>query len=472
MTKIRLALLAAVASSVIGGGYAHAAGSNNAAITQNGDDNIAKIDQSGGAGNQFNSTGAADTSSALQDGDDNTITATQSGNNNEIGLAGAGVDQIGDSNVFTATQSSNGNVVGSVQQDSSDYWWFGWYRGENEATVTQQGGSNNTIDLISQTATGNKNIATLTQNGSDNYINSVIQENTGSDDNSIDASIEGNNNGVAGFTSGSFAAASGADDSSLKQYGSDNEIDLDINGNFNQFGVYQDSNILGLAIGKNTLSALDINGSYNELGVKQIGTNTLNLSSINGDRNDIGVYQAGAGNNATINLGATSNDNKVGLTQNLDNDADINIHSGDGNSIEAAQYGLNALDVDITGAGNEFVISQDGPLGVGTNDLTLTVYGSYNGATGAFTSGGAADIGLTAGSLVQNGTLNSASWSIGLSDPDSNNNLIAMAQVGSFNDITATIDGDSNEVAISQSGNFNTSVVTQSGTSNVVGITQ
>ena len=276
MTKIRLALLAAVASGVIGGGFAYAAGGNDAAVRQNGNDNTVTIDQSGGTDNQFNSTGSSDTSAALQDGDSNTIVATQSGDGNQIGLTGnqfdtihlvtgnvggtglnraawnvpaagydsdanTGVAQIGDDNSLTVTQTSNSNVVGGVVQLTVD---VGTGQ-KNTLTLTQGSGDGNQINQVLQAAAqGSQNTATITQTGAGNVLNAVNQiglnvNGSGGNENKIDATFIGSSNGTTGL-SGYAAVSTRVKDSELNQMGENNYIKLDISGDDNRLWCYSE----------------------------------------------------------------------------------------------------------------------------------------------------------------------------------------------------------------------------------------
>lgn len=511
MTKIRLALLAAVASGVIGGGYAYAAGGNDAAIRQNGDANVASINQSAGTDNQFNNTGPGDTSAAFQDGNNNSITAVQSGSGNAVGLtdnqfntigdvtmaighagvnrgawgvpavdydtdATSGVAQIGDNNSFDVIQTFGSNVVGGVVQFSSS-------RGatptqKNVLEIKQDGGTGNQVkQALQAVAQGSENTATITQNGSGNVINAVNQiglnvPSSLSNVNSITATINGNSNGTAALSG--KALASGAKTSELNQMGEDNSISLNIDGNANAFGVTQ-NNFGG---GSNTLSALKITGSNNELGVLQDadrGTgnhNELTISEIDGSSNNIGVKQIG-GNFGLIDLKSTSNSNLIGLSQTGSNTATITITSGDSNDFDALQEDNNQLTITATGSSNILKTMQTASATGADNILSVDIFGSSNNQSDFSTPNAAAATGLTAGELIQTGYGNNATISVGVSPAESNNNSFALSQLGNLNEATISVSGgNDNQVAVLQSGNANHSSVTQTGSSNVVGIAQ
>ena len=508
MTKIRLALLAAVASGVIGGGYAFAAGGNDAAIRQNGDGNVASINQSAGTNNQFNNTGPTDTSAAFQDGNNNSITAVQSGSSNAVGLsvnlfdkigdvtlkightgvdrtswgvvssgtATDGVAQIGDDNSLDVTQEIGSNIVGGVVQFSSSTRSAAGQK--NELEIDQLGGTGNQIKQVLQAvALGSQNTATITQDGSGNVINAVNQiglnvSGSNSDVNSITATIIGDSNGTAALSR--KASASGAATSELNQMGEDNSITLNINGNSNAFGVTQ-NNYLG---GRNTLSALNITGNSNQLGVLQdankVSTNhnDLTISAINGNSNNIGVKQIGS-NYGLIDLQSASSSNLIGLSQTGTNSATITITSGNSNNFDAVQEDYNQLTITANGSSNILKTMQTASVSGTDNQLTVDIFGSSNNTTD-FTTANAADaIGLTVGELIQTGYGNEATVNVGLSSSDSNNNSFALSQLGNSNEATISVSGgNDNQVAVLQSGNSNNSVVTQTGSSNVVGIAQ
>nr|WP_321979830.1 hypothetical protein [uncultured Cohaesibacter sp.] len=511
MTKIRLALLAAVASGVVGGGYAYAAGGNDAAIRQNGDGNVASINQSAGTDNQFNNTGSGDTSAAFQDGDNNSITAVQSGSSNAIGLTGnqfntigdvtykightgvdrtswgvpavnydadatSGVAQIGDDNSLDVTQEIGSNIVGGVVQFSSSARSAAGQK--NELEIDQVGGTGNQIKQVLQAvAQGSQNTATITQNGSGNVINAVNQigldvNGSASNVNSITATINGDSNGTAALSG--KALASGATTSELNQMGEDNSITLNINGDSNAFGVTQ-NNYLG---GRNTLSALNITGGGNQLGVLQdankVSTNhnDLTISEIDGSDNNIGVKQIG-NNYGLIDLQSASNSNLIGLSQTGTNSATITITSGDSNDFDALQEDYNQLTITANGSSNILKTMQTASVSGTDNQLTVDIFGSSNNTTD-FTTANAADaIGLTAGELIQTGYGNEATISVGDSSYNSNNNSFALSQLGNSNEATISVTGGSdNQVAVLQSGNSNSSSVAQTGSSNVVGIAQ
>ena len=513
MTKIRLALLAAVASGVIGSGYAYAAGGNDAAIRQNGDANVASINQSAGTDNQFNNTGPGDTSAAFQDGNNNSITAVQSGSANAVGLIGnqfnkigdvtmaightgvnrgawgvppvdydtdatSGVAQIGDNNSFDVIQTFGSNVVGGVVQFSSS-------RGatptqKNVLEIKQDGGTGNKVNQALQAvALGSQNTATITQNGSGNVINAVNQIGINapgslSDVNSITATINGDNNGIAALSG--KASDSGAKTSELNQMGEDNSIILNIDGNANAFGVTQ-NNFGG---GRNKLTSLQITGDGNKLGVLQDANkasgnyNTLMITEIDGDGNNIGVKQIGS-NSGIIDLKSTSNSNLIGLSQTGTNTATITITSGDSNDFDALQEDNNQLTITAAGSSNILKTKQTASAAGADNILSVDIFGSSNNLSAFSTLSAAAATGLEAGKLVQTGYGNEATITVGdsLASANSNNNSFALSQLGNLNEATISVSGgDNNQVAVLQSGNANHSSVTQTGSSNVVGITQ
>ena len=512
MARIRLALMAAVASGVIGVGYAYAAGGNEAAIRQEGQSNAARINQSAGQSNQFNSTGASDTSAALQMGNGNSIDVLQEGTGNQAGLianrfnqldeiihrldgsatlnraawgipaedfdsdATSGIAQIGDNNEFTAVQEVGGNVIGGVVQLAVRP--TGALK--NTLEITQQGGSGNEVSQVMQATSSDKqNYASITQTGSNNKIAAINQigVNTAGATtaiNSIIANISGTNNGTSALTG--YALSSGATTSELNQFGADNSITLNITGasNNNAFGVSQ-TNFGG---GRNTLQALTITGNDNQLGVSQDADgvagnhNQLTISSIIGDGNNIGVSQLGS-NQGTIDLKTNSNNNQIGLSQTGTNLASVTIFSGDGNNFDLTQEDNNQLTINATGSSNLLKTSQSGSAAGTDNTLNATIYGNSNNSASFDVAGVAGATGLVAGELIQTGYGNQVTINVGSSTTNSNNNAFALTQSGNSNEAVISIsEGDYNQVALLQSGNGNYSNITQIGSSNIVGVTQ
>lgn len=504
--------MAAVASGVIGVGYAYAAGGNEAAIRQEGQSNAAKINQSAGQSNQFNSTGASDTSAALQMGNGNSIDVLQEGTGNQAGLianrfnqldeiihrldgsaslnraawgipaedfdsdATSGIAQIGDNSEFTAVQKVGGNVIGGVVQLAVRP--TGALK--NTLEITQQGGSGNEVSQVMQATSSDKqNYASITQTGSNNKIAAINQigVNTAGATtaiNSIIANISGTNNGTSALTG--YALSSGATTSELNQFGADNSITLNITGasDNNAFGVSQ-TNFGG---GRNTLQALTITGSNNQLGVSQDADgvagnhNQLTISSIIGDGNNIGVSQLGS-NQGTIDLKTNSNNNQIGLSQTGTNLASVTIFSGDGNNFDLTQEDNNQLTINATGSSNLLKTSQSGSAAGTDNTLSATIYGNSNNSASFDVAGVAGATGLVAGELIQTGYGNQVTINVGSSTTNSNNNAFALTQSGNSNEAVISIsEGDYNQVALLQSGNGNYSNITQIGSSNIVGVTQ
>ena len=482
-------------------GASNRAGSSAAdrVVTQSGDNNDLDILQSGDT-NQVGVSGKRSAPGVDQFEDRNVFSAIQTSSTNYINVVQqTGVDGASETtNSLTITQQSTANFVGgsggnvvsrvvqtntgsgalgsetnsvNIRQDRDGYsgpragWGAnvigGQTRGNikrrrvrvrdgvvqngagNSANLTQTG-YRNSIQLVTQT--GNENQATVTQtnlgSGTNNYnrVDLVSQDSTtGTTGNTVSVVQEGQRNGIAGFSAGSFAALTGVAKSSVTQIGGGNVVDYLATGNYNQFGFYQEGN-------GNTVGTVTITGNGNETAAYQMGDgNTVTIVPIVGDGNDVGAIQNGMTNMATVSLSNGSNVNSVGIDQNVTNRASVSI---DGNNNYAS------LDQDGTNSGLSYGID-------------LLIEGNDNNR-GAFAPGGdAAGVGLTVGLFVQDGTNN-------LLDIDviGGNNDFATSQVGDDNIITASVTGSMNEFAVSQTNNGNVTNLIQTGNSNIAGIIQ
>ncbi|HEY8593639.1 MAG TPA: hypothetical protein VIL84_00195 [Devosiaceae bacterium] len=483
------------------------AASNTAVLTQDGATNTATITQTSGSGNMAGDTGQ----DMEQHGYTNVLTITQSGADNQIGLYASGLDQTSDqpsgddapSNTATINQTSDGNSVGLLQQISQ-----GAHASTgNSLMVNQETGTDNTIHRILQTQTDENaaNTATLTESGASNWIERVQQESASvGAANEATVTITGSNNG--GGSLGVLAYSAGGTPSTIIQSsdlvagGANNQIDLSITGDDNQFGITQYG-------ANNSVGTLSISGSSNSLGTYQRGdTNLINAGNIGGDTNDVGIYQSGDSNTATLNLNYSSSTNEAAIGQYGDyNTASLNV-TGDSNYAGIGQLGdSNYGSVAVTGSTNVVLGVQVNTGGVGGigNDLTVGITGDGNnaligGSTAAFTGAAAlvanagplvSDLILTApgassvlspyssanlltpGALVQLGEDNHMDIQVGAIST-SNNNLFAAVQAGTGNMLSASVNGDGNQFAILQSGNGNTSSISQTGNGNVIGISQ
>ena len=460
MKKFRLALLAATAATLVTAGAANAqvvpTNNNKVYLNQAGQANSASIDQNGGDNNRVGQT----TNDAKQFNDldpaSNTLTITQEKNNNEVDALLQNAEDGAGTNNLTITQTNT--TAGSAT-------------GQNViSTVSQKVSTGSTAH----------NEATLTQDGVQNRL-SVSQNQTGADNNVIKFTANGDRNGNQVFSTGGYAEAAGlagATSSSLTQDGSNNLIDLTINGDDNRFGINQQGS-------QNTLNVLTVTGGSNELGIFQdsrtsAGSNNLQITGIVGNSNNIGVIQSGGGAvNGTITLGSLgSNSNKILLQQSQDATANITITNGNSNDIAVSQSDGGTTDInltDITVEGDSNLLNVDQFAGSG-NTVTVNITGNSNNAGGFLespTSTLANANNLFSGDLIQKGTGNTATWTIGSnSNPGANLNQFAMLQSGDNNQVTAKVDGVSNEAVVIQNGDGNISNVTQYGVGNISDVNQ
>jgi len=129
---------------------------------------------------------------------------------------------------------------------------------------------------------------------------------------------------------------------------------------------------------------------------------------------------------------------------------------------------LNQAQVDIAGAGNRLIISQEHTGGAGANIVTATINGDLNGGPlGASFTGAALASGLQPGTIVQSGFNNAMTIKV-----DGTSNLFAFSQNGSGNRLDASIAGYGNQAAVVQTGTDNYASFSQNGVGNIVSISQ
>lgn len=409
--KISIFFATATALTVVMSVSALANG-NSTYLTQNGNGNLATIDQSGGVSNvagtvsnKLNQTrngvnpsvGLYNRLSIVQSGDGNSVGAAGFNQTMTYGFSAQNTGYAG-VNLIDIEQSSDGNVVGAVSQTSATH------ASGNILAITQGGAGGHTVGRVFQERTQTTvNTASITQTGSSNYLALVVQKAglASSTPNTIVASFSGDNTNSSTWDAGSAASASGATFAALIQgrevgasYAYGNKISVDVSGDNNKIGVTQ--TVLGNHAVENSVEGVSITGSSNELGVFQQGTkNTLALSTIAGTGNELGVRQIGSNNTATVN-----------------------------------------------------------------------VTGDFNGGANAF-GGFAETVGLTEGLITQNGSNNAADLTV-----DGDNNVFGLSQLGDNNNVDLTQDGNTNQAAISQTGDSNTAFASQTGSSNNLAIMQ
>lgn len=513
-SRIRPQLMLAALASVLPA--ASALGDDNTSqITQDGETHSGAIVQTGNrniAGNDANDI--------EQRGVDNVLTLTQTGDDNTVGLLGAGLYQEGTasgddspSNIATITQDSDGNVIGElVQVTLGAHATTG-----NTLTVTEQLDGGNTIRFIRQTVAdgASSNEADVTLTGARNWIERITQLATSSDGtNTIKLTITGAYNGINTGLDGvgdllALALSAGATPGEITQGsastgGAGNSVILDITGNSNQFGIAQ----LGV---DNSIGTRNINGNSNSFGVVQIGShNQVSPGAIVGDSNDLGIRQDGDTNVADLLMLGDSSDNDVGIGQQGDgNHAKVeigglppsNLH-GDGNVVGVSQKGTgHEAAVDIAGADNTVLAVQFnvGELTTPGNTLSVSITGNANNAvtaggflapalavasvapklTGAqlFAPGGAlvhvpsSPPYLQPGMLVQIGEDNAIDIEVGGNRP-SGSNLFAVMQQGNGSVVTARVDGSYNQFVVLQMGSDDVASVVQDGDRNIAAISQ
>lgn len=295
--------------------------------------NIAEIEQfSGTAGRhavgsvvQYNLTG--------DDAAANVLKIVQS----EGGATGNFVDEVyqeGSANSAATLQSNEANTIGQIRQ-------FGI---GNRLDAEQHGGRANAIAFVQQT--GSENTSHIRLSGSGNTVERVLQNNDASNGlrNLVNVLIKGRDNGGE-FRSAVALALDGVARANLTQIGGNNDINVEIDGTENRYGVTQD-------------------GDDNEA--------DLSISAVQGAQatgNEQVIFQSGRANLAVQQV--VGSENVAAIRQD-----------GDDNAVRVTQRGnRNLVDVDIFGSGNNallgnLVIAVDGE---GLNSGTLVQTGNMHG---------------------------------------------------------------------------------------------
>lgn len=124
--------------------------------------------------------------------------------------------------------------------------------------------------------------------------------------------------------------------------------------------------------------------------------------------------------------------------------------------------------ISMEGNGNRLEILQEHTGSIGTNSITATINGDFNGGPlDAVFTGPALHSGLRPGTLTQQGHDNAMAVSV-----NGNGNLFAFAQNGSGNSLSASITGSANQAAVIQTGTNNHAGFSQNGIGNIISITQ
>lgn len=400
--------LAATTALGLSMAMAHAADNNTLYLEQDGDDNVASIQQdiqgwSGDLGG--NDFGTAATP-ALQRGDRNEMRYS---NGTKVSNNGVGdndvleAKQVGDDNrmYFKDFGGSNGNDVNKAVQRGDD----------NYARVTRNAADDGTVETIRQK--GDSNFLVIYQRaGTGNSVGTVRQI--------------GSNNGKSSVTTAHLGTYIYQHD------GDNNRVDVasivgSNNGNFNNRAMY----------------------------IEQRGSNngqTSSTAKMFGSNNDINVVQTGGWNNFRVVQGNSlvpGSGNTADLAQTGD-DHDATIRQdGNGNYLTATQIGVsNTLTASFTGDGN----------GVGT----------MTGVAKALVDSDMGDD-LFQGNIFQDST-GEASGNTITYNVNGSNNLFAFAQIGAANTITGDVGtsgaSNGNQVAVLQTGSGNGTSFTQNGGGN------
>jgi hypothetical protein len=128
----------------------------------------------------------------------------------------------------------------------------------------------------------------------------------------------------------------------------------------------------------------------------------------------------------------------------------------------------NRAVISMDGNANRLEITQEHTGGIGSNSITATINGDFNGGSpNAVFSGAALFTGLKPGTLTQSGHDNAMTIAV-----NGSSNLFAFAQNGSGNSLVASITGIGNQAAVVQTGVNNHAGFSQNGIGNIVSITQ
>jgi len=363
--------------------------SNNAALNQAGDDNIATIEQSMATESQ---------AEVSQEGDLNSSIIEQSGEQNNASLS-----NVGDENIAYQVQDGAGN------QQRIELWGDGntynaeQFGDENFIYLNARGTGPGLFGRADNGGNNNDNEANIVQSGDNNMFTGAI---TGSN-NQVDAEQNGNGNQIGGaLISGSPVAPmasynTGALDfiasllfgnawsgNGVNVYGDGNEVDITQSGNYNTGFAFVEgndnltqqyltdsngNNAIQAVIGSDNRSVIEAAGNYNTLLSAQLGYgNDLflnardNGSEYGGNSNNTfaglqlgedNLISAGInGTNNTLLIGQLGSNNAVGTGFYATDGANINGHY---NTVQISQLGdANMATVGVVGNGNMTTVAQ------------------------------------------------------------------------------------------------------------------
>lgn len=350
---------------------------NTATTTQTGEDNTATTTQSGDLNTAtVDQTGNTNFVNILSQGNSNTAVASQNGNENgDASKPNLGyIKQIGSSNQAYLTeglvgQSTSNLADGFIDQSgdgnyaelniSGDYHNFTEHgitqintgEGPGNSAVITEAYYGNDMDVY-QSGSGNRVTGEVNGSYSQFFVDQVGTGNTGS------VYIEGNNNGEPSWwTKSSSLRALNV----LSQEGTDNDAEINQQGDFNTFVVTQegvDNYAYSNQIGNGNATTIVQQGSavdYNHAEVEQYG-----------DDNTAGVAQSADNNTAYIYQG-------WGLAPLWDSKDVV----GSSNTASIAQSGgeFNFAGIWSLGDENDVTVSQNG------NDNVARLSNGYNYAT-------------------------------------------------------------------------------------------
>ena len=316
--------------------------------------------------------------------------------------------QDGTDNLATITQQEAANQVGDMRQFGSS----------NEATVTQEDGTDNRLDSFLQDGTGNRALVTMT--GSRNLLFSLLQ-----------------NNALMGVVGNIATVTLGGDDNGGDGMGGLGQFTKDVTrllqvaqAELNQLG---DENMINFVTSGSSVANL--------YGFVQDGDGNVISGTVDGEENEVALLQIGDGNR--YDFGQTGDQNAIAVTSR-----------GDNNSLFVEQIGdENIVDVSFDGGVSPITRSNQ------NNDPAL---GGFSGL--ALSKAGS----LAPGDLLQSGTQNSAKIAV----ENGNFNKFAMSQTGNQNVIDGGTVGDNNQALVIQSGSLNRAYYRQTGNYNQLIILQ
>lgn len=346
---------------------------------------------------------------------------------------------------------------------------------ENEATVTQREGGNNSA--------GNRTYVdwSLNQNGDNNMLD-ILQDGAR---NEIGTSNNlggiGTSYGFNGVPVAQRPASAWTRNIGIDQVGDRNVLDITQTGDRNAVGaVYQEGSTTATATtNKLTIVQVGIAGTSHQ------GIGDVWQENTGGAANEASISQTGGGHHLgskvylvtqkgfanDLNIVQTGNSHVVTSTNQHGegNIADIDQTGGTGNWVGSLDQDGSANYASIlqNGSGNVVVsVSQDNTASSSFgNEAILTFNGSYNGV-GTFT-GDAAGLNLALATVSQLGDKNLVNYTV-----TGNNNLFAFSQTGDGNTSVGVVTGNNNQAAVKQTGDNNHAPFTQIGNYNIVAISQ